>query len=490
MNIAVSNDQSLPLSHDPCPKKRTLVVGTGPFVAELLGDIKQRPDLGYNIIGLVGDQEYARQHHPMYRCLGSLEALQDIIATMGPDHIIVALDGQKQHLYSHALVQAKICKNIVVEDGRKTYERITGEIPLEEISAGGVIFSSDFEPSKFSLGLARLFSFVFAALGLAVVWPILLLVSVAIRLDSKGGVFFIQERVGLRGKPFKLLKFRTMHPPRGKVSEWAGDNSNRITRVGHYLRKFRLDELPQFINVLLGHMNLVGPRPHPISNLRMLYLVSRNTPDSGAQIPYYSLRTMVRPGITGWAQVRYRYANNIDEEIEKLRFDLYYVKHYSLWLDLRILFETIAVVVTGSEGSQDQVEEQAQKPAARAQIEHKPKAETEQDELDEDEDAQLETAAAMPAASQTIIDQTGSQEQDDTIAARNDETEESTTETIETIEATKLADGELSTPRVHVPLPAEDLPQFSRPKLVVSSNGIKTKRSDEKTGQSVTGGRS
>lgn len=474
MNIAVSNDQSLPLSHDPCPKKRTLVVGTGPFVAELLGDIKQRPDLGYNIIGLVGDKEYARQNHPMYRCLGSLDALQDIIATMGPDHIIVALDGQKQHLYSHALVQAKICKNITVEDGRKTYERITGEIPLEEISAGGVIFSSDFEPSKFSLGLARFFSFVFAAIGLAVVWPILLLVALATRLDSKGGVFFVQERVGLRGKPFKLLKFRTMHPPRGKVSEWAGDNSDRITRVGRYLRKFRLDELPQLINVLLGHMNLVGPRPHPVSNLRMLYLVSRNTPDSGAQIPYYSLRTMVRPGITGWAQVRYRYANNIDEEIEKLRFDLYYVKHYSLWLDLQILFETIKVVITGSEDSQDKVEEQVQRPAARAQVEHKPEA------------AQVETAA-VPAAGQAIIDQTEIPEQDDAVAAQASAAEEVTAEAIE---AATLAAGELPTPRVHVPLPAEDLPQFSRPKLVVSSNEIKAKRSGEKAGKSLTSGRS
>jgi lipopolysaccharide/colanic/teichoic acid biosynthesis glycosyltransferase len=125
------------------------------------------------------------------------------------------------------------------------------------------------------------------------------------------------------------------------------DNSDRITRLGYWLRRFRLDEIPQFINVVRGEMDLVGPRPHPVTNFSLFVTVLRNSPECGEQIPYYSLRATVRPGITGWAQVRYRYANNLEEEIEKVRYDLYYVKHRSVWLDLRILADTVKTVISG-----------------------------------------------------------------------------------------------------------------------------------------------
>src|SRR6185503_5414293 len=140
-------------------------------------------------------------------------------------------------------------------------------------------------------------------------------------------------------RTFRLLKFRTMRPAGAATSEWARDNASRLTRVGVWLRRFRLDELPQLVNILRGDMNLVGPRPHPVSNFPLFVLAMRNTPDCGESIPYYALRSLVRPGITGWAQVRYRYANDLEEEIEKIRYDLYYVKHMSVWLDLRVLLE-------------------------------------------------------------------------------------------------------------------------------------------------------
>jgi len=138
-----------------------------------------------------------------------------------------------------------------------------------------------------------------------------------------------------------------MRDQEGAPSEWAGDNAHRITRLGRWLRALRLDELPQFVNVLRGDMDVVGPRPHPGSNFSLFVTVLRNLPECGEEIPYYSLRSMVRPGITGWAQVRYRYANNLEEEIEKMRYDLYYIKHLSLWLDLRILFDTVKIVLFG-----------------------------------------------------------------------------------------------------------------------------------------------
>src|SRR5262249_32586161 len=162
-----------------------------------------------------------------------------------------------------------------------------------------------------------------------------LIVAALIKLDSPGPALFVQERVGFYGKAFKLFKFRTMRVDKKTSSEWVRDNADRITRVGKWVRKFWLDELLQFINILRCDMNLVGPRPHPVSNYE---LFSRS-------IPYYSLRGIVRPGLTGWAQLRNGYANNLEEETEKMRYDLYYIKNRCLWLDLRIILETVKVIL-------------------------------------------------------------------------------------------------------------------------------------------------
>ena len=182
-------------------------------------------------------------------------------------------------------------------------------------------------------------SLTVALVGLIVCAPILLLVALAIKLDSRGPVFFVQERAGWNGKPFNLFKFRTMHPAGSAppTSEWVQDNVGRITRVGKWLRRFRLDEVPQMVNVLRGEMNLIGPRPHPTSNQKIFL----------EYIAYYGLRSTVRPGVTGWAQVRYGYANNLEQETEKMRYDLYYIKNHTLWLDFKILFETVFIMVTG-----------------------------------------------------------------------------------------------------------------------------------------------
>jgi lipopolysaccharide/colanic/teichoic acid biosynthesis glycosyltransferase len=244
-------------------------------------------------------------------------------------------------------MQAWARRGMVVEDAEDVYERLTGKIAMDTLTPSRIIFSDDFRPSAVTLAAARAISLLVVAVGLIALAPLLGLIALAIKLDSRGPVLFIQDRIGMAGEPFRFMKFRTMHPARDSRSEWACDNSHRITRVGRWLRKFRLDELPQLINVLRGDMNLVGPRPHPRTNFEMFALVARNAPECGGQIPYYSLRSMIRPGITGWAQVRYRYANDLDEEMEKMRYDLYYVKHLSVWLDLRILFETVKVVLLG-----------------------------------------------------------------------------------------------------------------------------------------------
>jgi lipopolysaccharide/colanic/teichoic acid biosynthesis glycosyltransferase len=167
--------------------------------------------------------------------------------------------------------------------------------------------------------------------------PLLIAIGLLIKFDSRGPTFFVQERIGRNGIPFNLIKFRTMHPADNRPSEWVQDNEGRITRVGKWLRRFRLDELPQLINVLRGEMNLIGPRPHPTSNQRTFV----------ERIAYYGLRSMVRPGVTGWAQIRYGYANNLEEETEKMRYDLYYIKNQTVWLDIRILVETMLTMLMG-----------------------------------------------------------------------------------------------------------------------------------------------
>jgi lipopolysaccharide/colanic/teichoic acid biosynthesis glycosyltransferase len=193
---------------------------------------------------------------------------------------------------------------------------------------------------------------VVAVVALVVLLPLLLIIALAIKLDSRGPVMFVQERVGAHGRPFRLFKFRSMHDGQARRSEWEQDNRDHVTRVGRWLRAVRLDELPQLINILRGEMNLVGPRPHPTTNLELFTLVARNLNElTGAAISCYELRTSVLPGITGWAQVRYRYANNLEEEIEKLRYDLYYIKHMSSWLDLLILFETVKVICGSQSGA-------------------------------------------------------------------------------------------------------------------------------------------
>lgn len=352
------------------PSARTLILGAGTFARLLAAEISARPQCGYRVIGMVAEPEAGLDEPSPYPVLGSLDELCSVITLIKPERIIVCLPEMRGHMSDHQLVEARVCRNIEVEDGKDVYEALTGKLAIEALTPSSMIFSRGFRPSRRHQAATRVMSLVAAVLGAVAFAPLFLLIALAIKLDSKGPVLFVQNRIGLGGRRFRLYKFRTMHPADSRTSEWAGDNKHRITRVGGFLRKFRLDELPQFLNVLKGDMNLVGPRPHPASNFELFVLVSRNTPECGGQIPYYSLRSMVRPGITGWAQVRYQYANNLNEEIEKLRFDLYYVKHYSFWLDIRILLETVKVVVMGHEvGDGEEIQAEAvEAKAGRASV--------------------------------------------------------------------------------------------------------------------------
>lgn len=324
--------------------RRVVVLGINSLAQEIVKEIESQPHLRYTVVGVI-DDGVLKKTLPNYPVLGSSEHLGKIVEEIRPHRIIVAM-ADRWRLPVRELLECRL-RGIVVEDGVEVYERLTGKFPIEWLTPGQLIFSKDLQKSSLALTVGRALSFIVAAVALVFFAPLLGLIALAVKLDSRGPVFLIQERVGWGGRPFRLLKFRTMHPIAGDAPLWFSEETNRVTRVGKWLRMFRLDELPQFVNLLRGDMNLVGPRPHREPKLKLLALVWRNAPECGQPIPYHSLRCMVPPGMTGWAQVRYRYAGDLEEETEKVRYDLYYVKHRSLWLDLRILLDTIKIVFSG-----------------------------------------------------------------------------------------------------------------------------------------------
>lgn len=312
-----------------------VILGTGPMTAKLIEEVDASEYSG-RLAGLVDDERPSTGALALVPYLGSFERLGEIVERVRPSRIIVALADRRGHLPLKSLLESRI-RGVVVEDALEFYERLTGKIAIEALTPGTLILSKGFRHDGLGQTVVRALSLIVACGGLILLAPVLLLVTVAIKLDSRGPVFFVQGRAGWNGRPFDLLKFRTMHPAESPTSEWVQDNVERITRVGKWLRRFRVDEIPQLVNVLKGEMNLVGPRPHPTSNQKTFV----------ESIAYYGLRSTVLPGVTGWAQVRYGYANNLEQETEKMRYDLYYIKNHTFWLDLQILLETVVILATG-----------------------------------------------------------------------------------------------------------------------------------------------
>jgi exopolysaccharide biosynthesis polyprenyl glycosylphosphotransferase len=317
---------------------RILILGGGQTAATIIDEIESTEHSGYLVAGVVS-QTTPKDGSPSERWVGRLDELSDIVGRLRPSRIVLAFDRREQ-LPLTPLLESRV-RGVPVEDAWEFYERLTGTVPIEALTPGELIHSAGFRNSTAANWTARAISVIVASLGLLVLLPVLILIAIAIKLDSRGPVLFVQERSGKDGRVFPLFKFRTMHPAHEHRSEWVQDNEERVTGLGRWLRRFRIDELPQFINILRGEMNLVGPRPHPVSNQRLFV----------ERIAFYSLRSAVLPGLTGWAQVRYRYANTLEEETEKMRHDLYYIKNRSVWLDFGILLATMLLVVRGDAGT-------------------------------------------------------------------------------------------------------------------------------------------
>lgn len=321
--------------------RQVLILGSGPMAAKLIQDIESSVEPRYVVAGVVDDEPPGEGWPASARWLGPARQFAEIVERVQPSAILVAVADRRHHLPLQSLLESRV-RGVVVEEAIEFSERLTGKIAIESLRPSTLILSKGFRNYGAAEITARIVSVVAAAVGLVFLAPLLLLVAAVIKLDSRGPVLFVQERAGRNGRPFGLLKFRTMRPCDEPPSEWVLDNADRITRVGRWLRRFRIDELPQLVNILRGHMNLIGPRPHPTVNHQIFR----------ERIAYYGLRSSVRPGITGWAQVRYGYANNLEEETEKMRYDLYYIKNRSLVLDIRILLETFVIMLFGQGASE------------------------------------------------------------------------------------------------------------------------------------------
>jgi sugar transferase (PEP-CTERM system associated) len=322
------------------PSINVLVFGAG----EKARDIEQLVDgsrrLGFNLVGTVGKDTMHGPGNPGHAGNPPANHLLDdlkVAIERGNVHkIIVAQEDKRGHLPIRELLDYKI-NGIDVIEWPEFVENLAGKIPVKSLPPSFFVFNGGFNVKYVSKKLSEIFSLAFSFFSIVLMTPLFLVVSILIKWDSRGPVLYLQKRVGEKGKIFHLIKFRTMieNAEGDGGAVWASDGDPRITRIGRYLRQFRIDELPQFLNVLKGDMNLVGPRPERPEFVRILE----------EEIPYYSIRHSIKPGITGWAQVKGSYSGTIDESREKLEYDLFYLKNKSFKFDMLIIFKTIKTLM-------------------------------------------------------------------------------------------------------------------------------------------------
>jgi len=315
---------------------RVLVVGTGPIAKVLaeLAPISARP---YSIVGFIDDDPAASDLIPEgHALLGKTTDLSPLVEELHPDLIVVAQMDRRGHFPAQPLLECRL-RGIAVEDWPAFYEKATGKILVTSLRPSWLVFADGFVKTPRTEIIKRLFDVTLAFVGLILAMPLMALVAIAIKLESPGTILYRQSRSGQNGCVFILNKFRSMRQDAEKDTGpvWATQRDARVTRVGAFLRRTRLDELPQLFNVLVGHMSFIGPRPERPEFVH----------DLQKQIPFYMKRLSVKPGITGWAQVKYRYGASVDDALEKLQYDLYYIKNLSLFLDFLILLNTVQVVL-------------------------------------------------------------------------------------------------------------------------------------------------
>jgi exopolysaccharide biosynthesis polyprenyl glycosylphosphotransferase len=336
------------------PRENVLILGTTPLGIEVAQHLLE---LNHATVGFVEHEKSGDRARLPGPLLGTLRDATTIVAETRPDRIVLAVHDYGDEALLRALFLRRL-SGFAVETASQAYERLTGKLVLDDVTLDYLVISGAFRSPMLHAACKRLLSITVALVGLVLAFPLMALIALWIRMTSRGPVFFAQRRIGLYEQPFWLIKFRTMDQDEASKSEWEGDNAHRITPLGRWLRKLHLDELPQLWNILRGDMALIGPRPHPVSNHQ---LFTRS-------IPFYHLRSLVRPGLTGWAQVRNGYANDLNGEIHKMQYDLYYIAHPSLFRDLHILLQTAKVVLFGVPAENAPKPSRLPEPSRRRQI--------------------------------------------------------------------------------------------------------------------------
>ena len=323
------------------PRQRFLIVGTSPAAVVLARELfERRQELGVDIVGFV-DTDQSRVGAPVINpgVVGVIDDIPALAGRMHVDRVVVSLSDERGKLPMDRLLDMRLRSGVLFDHLASVYEEYTGKIALENLRPSWLVFSTGFRKTRLFLMTKRAFDLLAAVTGLILATPLMLLSALLVKIESpREPILYHQERVGLNGRPFTIHKFRTMRSDAEQHTGpvWsAGDSDPRITVVGRFMRKTRLDEIPQLWNVLRGDMSLIGPRPERPAFVEQLT----------RQIPFYGQRHVVKPGVTGWAQVRYAYGASVADAIEKMQYDLYYVKHMSLTFDVLIALETIKTVV-------------------------------------------------------------------------------------------------------------------------------------------------
>ncbi len=321
------------------PGKRVLIIGSGDMAKKIGGQIYGHAEYGMKLVGFIDDDPSKLGVSIVNPgVVGGYGDITRISQSENIDTIIVALPDRRSKLPMSALLDCKL-RGVTVEEGETFNERMTGQIPLDHLKPSWMVFSDGFKSLRSRKIIKRTFDLTLSAASLVLLSPVMLLTALLIKIESPGPVIFSQIRVGEHGREFMIYKFRSMRKDAEAASGpvWAKERDSRVTRVGRIIRKTKIDELPQIINVLKGDMSFVGPRPERPFFIKRL---------KGA-IPYYEMRTVVKPGITGWAQIRYPYGSTVHDAVEKLQYDIYYIKNMSPLLDLMIFFLTVKAILTG-----------------------------------------------------------------------------------------------------------------------------------------------
>lgn len=319
--------------------ERILIVGSGPFAIEIARETLGRPDAGFRVVGFVdNDPELVGKSLINPKVIGLTSELGSLVKSENIDRIVVAIGDRRGQFPTQELLRLSLSGDVSIEESASFYERLTGRVLLDMIRPSWLIFSSRGQRVRTSEVARAIMHRTIALVGATISLPIAIVTAILIKIDSRGPVLYKQERVGKNGRAFTLMKFRSMRIDAEKDGPvWAKNEDERMTRVGRIIRKIRVDEVPQFWNILRGDMNFVGPRPerpHFVAQLAQ-------------EIPFYEQRHLISPGLTGWAQIKYPYGASIEDAKQKLQYDLYYIKNQNLTLDATILFETIKTILFG-----------------------------------------------------------------------------------------------------------------------------------------------